>query len=173
MAALPSLSTVLSVCILDNDGQRIWAKYYTDRFPTVAEQRTFEKKLFGKTHRSANEIILLDRVTVVYRSNIDLHFFVMGAMDENEIMLHGLLSSIYECVSRLVGRNAVEKKSVLECMDGVQLIVDESVDGGIILEADPDMLMQRLNFRQTEEVSIGGMTDKTVMNALNKLSMMI
>ena len=172
--ALPGLSSVLAVCILDNDGNRIWAKYFSsERFPAVADQRKFEQKLFGKTHTSNNEIILLDHVTVVYRSNVDVHFYVMGSVDENEVMLHNLLYCLYECVSRLLGKNGVEKRFLLESMDGLQLIVDESVDGGIILESDPEMIMQRLNFLTVEEISIGGVTDKTVMNALNKLSMMI
>ena len=169
--ALPGLSSVLAVCILDNDGNRIWAKYFSsERFPSIDDQRKFEKKLFSKTHTTSNEIILLDRVTVVYRSNVDVHFYVMGSVDENEVMLYGLLSCVYECVSRLLGKNGVEKRFLLESLDGLQLIIDESVDGGIILESEPDMIMQRLNFRTVEEISIGGMADKTVISALNKLS---
>lgn len=38
--------------ILDNDGNRIFSKYYDSVvFPTIKEQKAFEKNLFTKTHR--------------------------------------------------------------------------------------------------------------------------
>uniref|UniRef100_A0A8C3NNB7 Coatomer subunit zeta n=1 Tax=Cyanoderma ruficeps TaxID=181631 RepID=A0A8C3NNB7_9PASS len=48
----PSLYTVKAVIILDNDGERLFAKYYDDTYPSVKEQRAFEKNIFSKTHRS-------------------------------------------------------------------------------------------------------------------------
>ncbi len=43
--------TIRNILILDSDGNRIAAKYYTDDYPTVKEQHAFEKNLFTKTHR--------------------------------------------------------------------------------------------------------------------------
>lgn len=74
------------IAILDNDGNRILAKYYDKNvFPTAKEQRTFEKNLFNKTHRANAEIIMLDGLTCVYKSNVDLFFYVMGSSNENEV----------------------------------------------------------------------------------------
>lgn len=73
---------------MDNDGNRILAKYYDCAvFPTTKEQRTFEKNLFNKTHRANAEIIMLDGLTCVYKSNVDLFFYVMGGSHENEVFL--------------------------------------------------------------------------------------
>lgn len=78
--------TVKGMAILDNDGNRILAKYYDKNvFPTSKEQKTFEKNLFSKTHRANAEIIMLDGLTCVYRSNVDLFFYVMGSSHENEV----------------------------------------------------------------------------------------
>ena len=33
------------------------------------------------------EIIMLDGLTVVYRSNVDLYFYVMGSQYENEVKI--------------------------------------------------------------------------------------
>ena len=41
--------------------------------------------LFG---RHAAEIVMLDGVTAVYRSNVDLFFYVIGAQTENEVTLY-------------------------------------------------------------------------------------
>lgn len=82
----PTLYVVKGIAILDNDGNRILAKYYDKNvFPTAKEQRTFEKNLFNKTHRANAEIIMLDGLTCVYKSNVDLFFYVMGSSHENEV----------------------------------------------------------------------------------------
>uniref|UniRef100_A0A8I5N1H3 Coatomer subunit zeta n=1 Tax=Papio anubis TaxID=9555 RepID=A0A8I5N1H3_PAPAN len=48
----PSLYTVKAILILDNDGDRLFAKYYDDTYPSVKEQKAFEKNIFNKTHRT-------------------------------------------------------------------------------------------------------------------------
>jgi len=81
------------MAILDNDGNRILAKYYDDNiFPTIKEQKAFEKNLFNRTHRANAEIIMLDGITCLYRSNVDLFFYVMGSSHENEV---STLSGVY------------------------------------------------------------------------------
>lgn len=78
--------TIKAMAIIDNDGNRILAKYYDKNILTTAkEQHAFEKKLFNKTHRANAEIIMLDGLTCVYRSNVDLFFYVMGSTNENEV----------------------------------------------------------------------------------------
>ena len=74
-AAQCSLRSVKGICVLDNDGERVLSKvcapragaatparpthpsaprqYYDDAYPTLKEQRVFEKSLFQKTRRSA------------------------------------------------------------------------------------------------------------------------
>lgn len=84
----PTLYTVKGIVILDNDGNRILAKYYDKNILTTPkEQKAFEKNLFNKTHRANAEIIMLDGLTCVYRSNVDLFFYVMGGSHENEVQL--------------------------------------------------------------------------------------
>lgn len=84
----PTLYTIKGMAILDNDGNRILAKYYDKNvFATAKEQKAFEKNLFSKTHRANAEIIMLDGLTCVYRSNVDLFFYVMGSSHENEVFI--------------------------------------------------------------------------------------
>lgn len=40
------------------------------------------------------EIALLEGLTVVYKSNIDLYFYVIGSSHENEVMLYTLSSTV-------------------------------------------------------------------------------
>ena len=54
-------------------------------FPTAKEQKAFEKNMFNKTHRASVEIVMLENTTCVYRSYVDLFFYVIGSNNENEV----------------------------------------------------------------------------------------
>uniref|UniRef100_A0A8C2DKU1 Coatomer subunit zeta n=1 Tax=Cyprinus carpio TaxID=7962 RepID=A0A8C2DKU1_CYPCA len=144
----PSLYTVKAVLIMDNDGERLYAKYYDDTYPTVKEQKAFEKNIFNKTHRTDSEIALLEGLTVVYKSNIDLYFYVIGSSHENELMLMSVLNCLFDSLSQMLRKN-VEKRALLENMEGLFLAVDEIVDGGVILESDPQQVVHRVALRVT------------------------
>ncbi|CAH1163342.1 unnamed protein product [Phaedon cochleariae] len=126
----PTLYTIKGIAVLDNDGNRILTKYYDKNiFPSSKEQRAFEQNLFNKTHRANAEIIMLDGLTCVYRSNVDLFFYIMGSSQENELILMNILNCLYDSVSQILRKN-VEKRAVLESLDIVMLAMDEICDGG-------------------------------------------
>uniref|UniRef100_A0A8C8SAZ0 Coatomer subunit zeta n=1 Tax=Pelusios castaneus TaxID=367368 RepID=A0A8C8SAZ0_9SAUR len=142
----PSLYTVKAIFILDNDGQRLLAKYYDDTFPSTKEQKTFEKSVFNKTHKTDSEIAFLEGLTIVYKSSIDVFFYVVGSSQENELMLVAVLTCLFDSLNHMLRKN-VEKRSLLDNLDGAFLVVDEIVDGGVILESDPQQVIQKVNFR--------------------------
>uniref|UniRef100_A0A3P9A498 Coatomer subunit zeta n=3 Tax=Esox lucius TaxID=8010 RepID=A0A3P9A498_ESOLU len=143
----PSLYTVKAVFILDNDGNRLLSKYYdTELYPSMKEQKNFEKNVFNKTHKADNEIAFLEGMTIVYKSSIDLFFYVVGSAQENELMLMAVLNCLFESLSQVLRKN-VEKRCLLDNLDGVFLVVDEIIDGGVILESDPQQVIQKVNYR--------------------------
>ncbi|XP_010872932.1 coatomer subunit zeta-2 isoform X4 [Esox lucius] len=146
----PSLYTVKAVFILDNDGNRLLSKYYdTELYPSMKEQKNFEKNVFNKTHKADNEIAFLEGMTIVYKSSIDLFFYVVGSAQENELMLMAVLNCLFESLSQVLRKN-VEKRCLLDNLDGVFLVVDEIIDGGVILESDPQQVIQKVNYRADE-----------------------
>ncbi|XP_053646197.1 coatomer subunit zeta-1 isoform X2 [Cherax quadricarinatus] len=146
----PTLYVIKGIAILDNDGNRLLAKYYDPSvFPTVKEEKKFEKNLFQKTHRANAEVIMLDRLTCVYRSNVDLFFYVMGLSHENELILVSVLSCLYDAVSAILRKN-VEKRTLLDNLDIIMLALDEICDGGVPLETDPQVVTQRVSLRMEE-----------------------
>ncbi|XP_055315789.1 coatomer subunit zeta-1 [Sitodiplosis mosellana] len=160
----PTLFTVKGMCILDNDGNRILAKYYDKNIlATVKEQKTFEKNLFNKTHRAASEIIMLDGLTCVYKNNVDLFFYVMGSTQENELILLSVLNCLYDSISLILKKN-VEKRAVLDNLDIIMLAFDEICDGGIILEADPSAVVKRVDLRN-DDIPIGEQTVAQVIQS--------
>ncbi|XP_075707994.1 coatomer subunit zeta-1 isoform X2 [Rhinoderma darwinii] len=157
----PSLYTVKAVLILDNDGERLFAKYYDETYPSVKEQKAFEKNIFNKTHRTDSEIALLEGLTVVYKSSIDLYFYVIGSSHENELMLMAVLNCLFDSLSQMLRKN-VEKRTLLENMEGLFLAVDEIIDGGVILESDPQQVVHRVALRG-DDVPL---TEQTVSQVL-------
>ncbi|XP_068386345.1 coatomer subunit zeta-2 isoform X1 [Eschrichtius robustus] len=176
----PSLYTIKAVFILDNDGHRLLAKYYDDTFPSMKEQMAFEKNVFNKTSRTDSEIAFFGGMTIVYKSSIDLFLYVVGSSYENELMLMSVLTCLFESLnhvlrqgpgfswpwggSRAVSafRKNVEKRWLLENMDGAFLVLDEIVDGGVILESDPQQVIQKVNFRADDS----GLTEHGVAQVL-------
>lgn len=119
------------MAILDNDGNRILAKYYDkNTFPTAKEQKAFEKNLFNKTHRSNTEIIMLDGLTCVYRSNVDLYFYVMGSSHENEVnALWGIFVEwevLGECVKRQFFLKIFSATKKVSCQIPLKPLVNEA-----------------------------------------------
>merc|ERR1712002_36480 len=157
----PSLYTIKAILILDNDGKRIITKYYDDSFATSKEQLLFEKNLFNKTHRANAEIIMLDGFTVVYRSNVDLFFYVVGSSNENALILVSVSNCFYDALNIMLKRN-VEKRSLLDNLDGAFLSLDEVCDQGIILEVEPTAIAQRVSIR-SDELPIGEQTVAQVL----------
>ncbi|XP_054151013.1 coatomer subunit zeta-1 [Melozone crissalis] len=163
----PSLYTVKAIIILDNDGERLFAKYYDDTYPSVKEQRAFEKNIFSKTHRSDSEIALLDGLTVVYKSSIDLYCCVIGSATRtrwghgDRLMLTAVLNCLFDSLSQMLRKN-VERRALLDNMEGLFLAVDEIVDGGVILESDPQQVVHRVAVRG-EDVPL---TEQTVSQVL-------
>ena len=147
--AIPSVKAVL---ILDcSDGSRVHAKYYSnDLRKKSAAQTMIERHLFSKTHcsnaRMNSEVILFENTVAVYRTGIDVHFYVVGDSLENELILCSVLSGLFDAINGLL-RGQLEKRVLLDNLDLVLLTVDELVDGGIILETDALLVANRVLMR--------------------------
>ncbi|KAK9876136.1 hypothetical protein WA026_011252 [Henosepilachna vigintioctopunctata] len=164
----PTLYTVKGIAVLDNDGNRILAKYYDKNiFPSAKEQKAFEKNLYNKTHRANAEIIMLDGMTCVYKSNVDLFFYVMGSSHENELILMNVLTSFYDSISQILRKN-VEKRAVLDSLDICMLALDEICDGGIIVDVDSSSVVSRVALR-SDDIPLGEQTVAQVTNALHSI----
>lgn len=148
-----SCPVVKNILLLDSEGKRVAVKYYTDDWDTLASKLAFEKSIFTKTQRSnaraEAEIGMFDGYIVVYKFISDLHFFVTGGENENELILATVLQGFFDAVSTLL-RNNVEKRTALENLDLILLCIDEMVDEGIILETEPSSVTGRVSMRGSE-----------------------
>lgn len=92
---------------------------------------------------------------------MDLFFYVMGSSNENELILVSVLNAFYDAISQLLRKN-VEKRGLMDNLDGVLSILDEIVDGGVIMESDASSILQRVAIKN-DDVPI---TEQTVAQVL-------
>ena len=106
---------------------------------------------------------MLDGLTILYKNNVDLYFYVLGTPQENELLLLSVLNCVFDSISKIV-RKDVEKRTVMENLGVILLALDEICDGGIILEADANEVENRVAVRN-EDVPIGEQTVHQVLKS--------
>ncbi|KAL9274442.1 Coatomer subunit zeta-2-like protein [Drosera capensis] len=145
---MDSCPMVKNILLLDSEGKRIAAKYYSDDWPTSSAKLAFEKSIFSKTQKTnariEADITIFQGNTILYKFVQDVHFFVTGGDDENELILDSVLHGLCDAVS-LILRSNVDKNSALENLDLILLCLDEIVDRGMILETDPAVIAGKVS----------------------------
>lgn len=168
-----SLYSIKSVLILDNEGKRIFTKYYSppnskehDDLDNLSYQLEFEKGLFSKTNKQNADVIIYDQRVVVYKQVVDVSIYIVASnLDENETMLYQVVVGLRDALEILLKRS-VDKRTILENYDLVALAVDETVDGGIILESDPVIISSRVSRAPINEPSLNiELSEQGLMNA--------
>ncbi|KAL1560408.1 Coatomer subunit zeta-1 [Salvia divinorum] len=138
---------VKNILILDSEGNRVASKFYSDDWPTNEERRTFEKDVFAKTHmtnaRTEVEVTMFKENVIVFKFVEDLHFYVTGGEDENELLLSNVLEGVFGAITILL-KHKVCKMEALENLDLVLLCIDETLDGGIMLDTDAKSIASKV-----------------------------
>ncbi|RYP74388.1 hypothetical protein DL771_003055 [Monosporascus sp. 5C6A] len=167
MAPGMSLFSVNAIIILSvDDGSRIFAKYYdpphhapnasgasNNPYPDLKSQKAFEKGLLEKTAKQTGDIILYDNRIVLYKMESDVMMYVVGGVDENEILLYNVILSLRDSL-HLLFKQSVDRRTIIESYDLVSLAIDEIVDDGIILETDPTIIVQRVSRAPAQDVNL-------------------
>eukprot|EP00698_Gefionella_okellyi_P024832 TRINITY_DN886_c0_g1_i1.p1 TRINITY_DN886_c0_g1~~TRINITY_DN886_c0_g1_i1.p1 ORF type:complete len:188 (-),score=33.45 TRINITY_DN886_c0_g1_i1:828-1352(-) len=164
-----SLRVVRNMLLLDADGKRIISKYYGPDHNTLTSQQAYEKKLFEKTKNTTGtkdeaEIILFDGLISVYRQSQDLWLYVSGDMEENELLLVSVLTTLYDALDHIT-KGQLDKKTFLDSIDLAFLAIDELVDGGIVLESDGVALAQRVGVRDDGDT----FSDRSISQAIERV----
>lgn len=130
-----TLFSVQAVLILGTeDGARIFAKYFSsphtapngnlpqaplgatyadpvpgtgqvNPYPDVKSQKAFEKGLLEKTSKQTGDIILYDNRIVLYKMESDVMMYVVGSVDENEILLYNTVLALRDSLHLLFKYN--------------------------------------------------------------------
>eukprot|EP01096_Ripella_sp_DP13-Kostka_P012876 TRINITY_DN5467_c0_g1_i1.p1 TRINITY_DN5467_c0_g1~~TRINITY_DN5467_c0_g1_i1.p1 ORF type:complete len:179 (-),score=78.39 TRINITY_DN5467_c0_g1_i1:45-581(-) len=148
-----TLDVVTSIFLLDSEGSRITAKFYSGDLQTLEQQKEIEKKIFKasqtSTSSSGADVVMLDHHLGIFRVSNGCLFAITGALDQNELMLEYVLEAFVTSVQAIL-RGQTDKRTILENLDYVILIIDELIDDGVILETEPDVLISRVSLRPSE-----------------------
>ncbi|KAL5220007.1 hypothetical protein ABZP36_024720 [Zizania latifolia] len=110
---------------------------------------------------------MFDSYIIVYKFIQNLHFFVTGGDDENELILASVLQGFSEAVDHFL-RNKVHKKAALENLDLIFLCLDEVILHEwlcrIVLETDAKAILEKVSGHTLE--GSGSLTEQTISNAL-------
>lgn len=165
-----------AILILDNQQNRIFTKYYkaphetseSDLATNIKKQKQFEKDLFKKTFKQNSDIILFENYTVVYKEYSDSIIYVIGGLNENEVLLYNLLQGLTGAFE-IILNSQVDKRSMLESYDMLVIAIDETVDDGIILETDGSAIAGRVTNPPTDDaVNIKiDLSEKGLLSAFN------
>ncbi|KAK4180767.1 Longin-like domain-containing protein [Triangularia setosa] len=174
MAPGMSLYSVNAILILSSeDGSRIFSKWYnpphqaagqpsTTAAPASAQnpfadktaQVRFEKALLQKTAKQTGDILLFDNRIVLYKMEADVAIYVVGGVEENEILLYNVLLALRDAL-HLLFKQSVDKRTIIENYDLVSLAIDEIVDDGVVLETDPTIIVQRCSKAPSQDTNLG------------------
>lgn len=118
MAPSMSLHSVIAILILSTDASpessRLFAKYYNaphtsatqpappQPYPSLKEQKPFEKGLLEKTSKQTSDVILYDNKVVVFKMESDVMLYVVGGAEENEILLYNVVLALRDTLSILL-----------------------------------------------------------------------
>ena len=115
-----SLFSIRAILILTTDDRtRLLTKYYSaphppinappgssypgsNPYPTVKDQKAFEKGLSEKTNKTNGDVILYDNQIVVYKTEGDVMLYVVGGSDENEVMIFSVVLALRDALSILL-----------------------------------------------------------------------
>ena len=137
MAPNLTLFSVNAILILStDDSSRIFAKYYhaqhpphgtpagstnypgANPYPTLKDQKAFEKGLLEKTVKQTSDVILYDNRVVLFKQESDIMLvcgqadralgladlaqYVVGGADENEILLFNVILALRDSLNILL-----------------------------------------------------------------------
>ncbi|KAK4745649.1 hypothetical protein SAY87_011961 [Trapa incisa] len=167
MIGIDSCPSVKNILLLDSEGKRVAVKYYSDDWPTNSSKLAFEKSVFTKilktNARTEVEIAMFENNIVINKFVQDLHFFVTGGDDENELILAAVLQGFFDAVALLL-RNNVDKREALENLDLILMCLDEIVDGGMILETDASSIAAKVSAHTADPGA--PLSEQTISQAL-------
>lgn len=114
-----TLFSINAILILSTDERtRLLAKYYSpphpplnavahsyagaNPYPTLKDQKAFEKGLAEKTNKQTTDVILYDNRVVVFKMEGDVMLYVVGGAEENEVMLFSVVLALRDSLSILL-----------------------------------------------------------------------
>lgn len=145
------------VLLFDNNGKRIYSKYYTEKFGIdylndVSSQKEFEKKLcitaqnFNVTKNEV-DIFTMNEFTVIAKITNEIAIFIGAGENENECLVANFYS-IFESVLLNMVNDILSKAKLMEIYEQLAILIDEMITEGVIVNTNGNSLESAIYFRE-------------------------
>ena len=74
-----------------------------------------------------NDIMTVENYVAIFRCYVDMSIYILGEKDDNELILAMVLDTVHECFDK-VFKHSIERKSLINNMTAVILVIDELID---------------------------------------------
>jgi len=136
------LTRIRSVIFYSNTGTRVTAQYYDSSIPEE-KRKTFEDDIYKRASEDYGAYIMQqDEFIVVFRKFEDILIFVIGDLKSNELLLDEVLDTIINALQLVFKK--VNSDSLIQQIDLLYLLLDETIEQGFIFEGDSEVVAARV-----------------------------
>jgi hypothetical protein len=96
-----------------------------------------------------NEIVIIDNYIVILRLAGDVLIGVIARDSQNDLLVSEYTNTLHDCIQSICGGSRVSKKKCFDRLDQIFLIIDESVENGIVFEYDSHAIVARVNMTES------------------------
>jgi hypothetical protein len=91
-----------------------------------------------------NEVVLVDNFIVVLRLSNDVLIAVIARDSQNDLLVAEYLNTLHTCLAQVCG-GKISKKKCFDRLDQLFLVIDESIENGVVFEYDANTIVSRIN----------------------------
>ena len=154
------------IIILDNDGKRIYSKYYTNDYNLDNENKQFEfeRKLSYyaiENNLEINGIDIFSYLSFNILSNIspEVIIFIGSDEDNNEVLLSEFYNNFEKNLINLV-QDSLTRKNIFKVYQQLIIVIDEMVNEGIYINSDCNSIERIVNLNEKQ----GENTTSSILN---------
>ena len=154
------------IIILDNDGKRIYSKYYTNDYNLDNENKQFEfeRKLSYyaiENNLEINGIDIFSYLSFNILSNIspEVIIFIGSDEDNNEVLLSEFYNTFEKNLISLV-QDSLTRKNIFKVYQQLIIVIDEMVNEGIYINSDCNSIERIVNLNEKQ----GENTTSSILN---------
>jgi len=128
------------IIFLDNDGKRLYSKYYDENLIKI--QKEFEIKLSkfvinNNIQRNDVDIFIFEEYTIVSKISPEIAIFIGSSENTNECLLVNFYDTLEYCLFNII-ENSLTKEKLLENYDKIIILIDELINDGLIMNINVD-----------------------------------
>ena len=91
----------------------------------------------------------MEQQIAFFRIYDDISIFVVGPEEDNELVISEVLDVLHECFDDAF-THVIDRESLTNNMTAVILIIDELIDGGIIMSTESSTILSRISIKLSD-----------------------